>query len=177
MSEDLIISIDKMRYYANISDTTDANFLAPLIIQATDTIGESTLGTALVERLRSDYNNDTLAGIYSTLYVMVEKMIIWQSYSLGLPRMLYRIGNGQITKGTSSGNSDPIDSADLSNLQRGAAATLATYENKVKTFLQSNYSSFPELKDNTPDYVKANLSPSDTSQGTTYTPNIYFSDF
>ena len=177
MNEKLIISIDKLRYYANIADTTDANFLAPLIIQATDTIGEQTLGTALVNKLITDYNNDSLSGIYETIYPMVEKMIVWQSYSLGLPRMLYRIGNGQITKGTSSGNSNPIDTTDLANLQRGASATVATYENKVKTFLQYNYNSIPELKIDTPTFIKANLKESDTSQGTTYTPNILYSDF
>lgn len=177
MAEKLIISVDDFRLYANTSDSFDAEFITPLIIQATDTLGEGLMGTALVKKLITDYNAESLAGIYAEMHPLVTKTIVWQSYMLGLPRMLYRIGNGQITKGTSSANSDPIDSADLANLQRGASSTLATYENKLKAFLKDNFDNIPEFEIEAPEYLKPNLEKSDTSMGTTYTPNITFSDF
>jgi len=177
MAEKLIISVDDFRLYANTSDSFDAEFITPLIIQATDTLGEGLMGTALVKKLITDYNANNLAGIYEEMHPLVTKTIVWQSYMLGLPRMLYRVGNGQITKGTSSGNSDPIDSSDLANLQRGASSTLVTYENKLKAFLKDNFALIPEFEIEAPEYLKPNLEKGNTSQGTTYTPNITYTDF
>jgi len=179
VTEDLIIGVDRFRYFCSINDSNDAEFLAPYILQATDTIAQNILGTALTEKIISDYNAGTLAGVYQELYSSsksrLERMVCWQAYRLGLPTMAIKINNNSVTRHVGDGESS--SNSDLAMLIRNADATLVTYENQVKKYLSENQSSFPELADTTPEFLKSNLTTSDTSQGTTYTPNLYFNDY
>lgn len=170
----LIIGIDKLRFYLGISENFDARLLEPLIIQSTDLAAQNVLGTALMVKLRNDYNNDTLSGLYQELYesdkASVMKMIIWQTYVAALPRMLYKIGAETI----SVGDTDEVTSIgpdELAQMQRQAEASRAFYENQVKDYLTKNYSSFPELVDNTPEYIRPNTRESFTGLGTSYSIN------
>jgi len=177
---DLIISVEDLRYYCAINDSYDSEFLAPFIVQATDTISENVLGTALTEKLITDYNAETLAGVYETLYdssnASVKKMVCWQTFVLALPRMALYIANGGITR-LSGANGESATNQDISMLIRNAEGTLLRYENQVKSYLSQNSSDFTELQDNTPSYLRADLKPNDSSQGLSSTPNRYFSDY
>ena len=180
ITKDLIISVDDMRYYCALSDSFDENILAPFILQATDTIAQNILGTALTEKIITDYNAGTLSGVYQTLYDSADsrlvRMVAWQAYVLSIPRMALYIANGGITR-LSGANGESATNQDISMLQRNAEATLLTYENQVKNYLSQNSSSFTELNDNTPSYLKPNLKANDSSQGLSSTPNRYFSDY
>ena len=172
--EDLIIGVDRFKYFTGVSEKFDAKYIAPLIIQATDLAAQNVLGTALTIKLRTDYNEGTLAGVYQELYnsdkASVEKMVIYQALILGLPRMLYKIGAETISAGDTEEVAS-IGTDELSLLQRQASASKTFYENQVIEYLQNNRNSFPELEDSEPDYLKANLTERDTSQGTTYSIN------
>ena len=174
MNEDLIIGVDRFKYFTGVSKGFDSKFLAPLIIQATDLISQNILGTALMIKLRTDYNELTLTGAYQELYnsdkASVEKMVIYQALILGLPRMLYKIGAETISTGDTEEVSS-IGTDELSLLQRQASASKVFYENQVIDYLRNNRASLPELDNNTPDYLRANLTERDTSQGTTYSIN------
>lgn len=168
------ISIDDFKFYLGIDKEFDSRYLEPLIIQAEDIAGQTILGTDLMVKLRNDYNSNSLSGVYQEIYnsdkASVMKMVIYQAYVIGLPRMLYRIGAATISKGDTDEISS-IEMDELARLQRSAEGSRAFYENQVKNYIQNNWSSFPELSANTPDYVKPNTAESDTSQGTTYTTN------
>lgn len=170
----LLIDIDKFKFFLGISESFDSRYLEPIIIQATDLSAQNILGTELMVKLRSDFNEDTLAGVYQELYdsdkASVMKMVIYQAYVIGLPRMLYKIGAETISKGETD-EVTSIEMDELARLQRSAEGSRAFYENQVKNYLLNNWASFPELRENAPDYVKPDTSPSDTSQGTTYTSN------
>ena len=175
--ENLIIGIDRFKFFTGVSQSFDAKYIEPLIIQATDLAAQNVLGTALMVKLRTDYNEGTLTGVYQELYnsdkASVEKMVIYQALILGLPRMLYKIGAETI----STGDTDEVSSIgtdELSLLQRQASASKAFYENQVIDYLRNNKESFPELENNEPDYFKANLTDRDTSQGTTYSINRFY---
>lgn len=170
----LLIDIDKFKFYLGISESFDSRYLEPIIIQATDLVAQNVLGTALMVKLRTDFNADTLAGYYDEIYnsdkASVMKMVIYQAYVLGLPRMLYKIGAETIGKGETDEVSS-IDTDELARLQRDADASKAFYENQVKDYIVNNWSEFPELSDTTLDYIQPNTAESDTSQGTTYSYN------
>ena len=56
-------------------------------------------------------------------------------------------------------------------MQRQATASKVFYENQVKNYLTQNYGNFPELAENTPEYIRSNRTESYSSQGTTFTTN------
>lgn len=180
ITENLIIDIDQFKYYTGISDAFDPDYLAPIIIQATDLAAQNVLGTALMIELRTKYNADTLAGEYQTLYnsdeASVVKMICWQTAILGLNSMLFKIGAETISVGDTS-EVESIGVEELAIMKRNWSSSKVFYENRVKSYLVNNNSSFPELADNTPDYLKASTKTSDTSQGTTYAKNILYDNF
>tara|TARA_R110001606_G_scaffold346299_1_gene495250 strand:- start:389 stop:934 length:546 start_codon:yes stop_codon:yes gene_type:complete len=170
----LIIGIDDLRFYLAISENFDARLLEPLIIQSTDLVAQGVLGTALTVKLRTDYNNETLAGFYDELYdsdkASVMKMVIWQTYVLALPRMLYKIGAETISVGDTD-EVTSIGSDELAQMQRQAEASRAFYENQVKQYLISNNINFPELSNDTPEYIRPNTRESFTGLGTTFSIN------
>jgi hypothetical protein len=177
---DLIISIDDLKTVCGISDAFDANYLEPMIVQSIDLATQSVLGTALTVKLRTDYNNGGIGGIYATLWnsdeSSVKKMICWQTYQLSLPRMLYKIGAETI----SSGDTDEVTSItqdELGLLIRQADSTRVQYENRVKEFLTNNYSSIPELATSTLGYLRPNTEEVNTSMGLSFGTNNTFTDF
>lgn len=170
----LLIGIDDLRFYLGISENFDARLLEPLVIQSTDLASQNVLGTALMIKLRTDYNSNSLAGDYQDLYnsdkASVMKMVIWQTYVAALPRMLYKIGAETISIGDTD-EVTSIGSDELAQMQRQAEASRAFYENQVKDFLTKNYSKFTELSNNTPEYIRPNTRESFTGLGTTYSIN------
>ena len=177
----LIISVDDFRGFTAISDNFNESVLTAIIIRATDLNCQEIIGTALTEKLIELSNASTLAGDYLELYdsakCSVKKMVIWQAYVYGLPRFAFKIQNNGISKTGGDIESDPIENSELGILQREAKGALTLYENKVKTYLLNNRSKFPELADNTPEYLKDNLQKSTTDYGISSTPNKYYSDY
>ena len=177
ITKDLLIGIDDFQYYTGTNNSFNSNLLTPLIIQATDLATQNVLGTSLMIKLRTDYNAGTLDGKYSELYdsakSSVLKMVIWQTYVMALPRMIYKIGGATISVGNGT-NADSINPEELASLQRTAEASMVFYENQVKTYLHNNYSDFPELVDSTPSYIPVNVKTAYTSQGTTYSVNKFY---
>ena len=180
MTTDLIISVEDFREVCQIKDAFDSDYLTSFIDQSTDLAGQNVLGTALLIKMINDYNSNTLTGLYAELWdsrkCSVKKMVSWQTYQLALPRMLFKIGAATITDNESE-NLTAIDSNDLGLMIRQADATRVNYENRVKEFLTTNYSSIPELQDSTPNYKPANTSKVDTSQGMSFSPNITYTNF
>ena len=180
MAIDLIISVDDMKSVCGLSSSMDGNYLTSYIDQATDLATTNVLGTALTQKLISDNNNSTLTGVYEEMWnsakCSVKKMVAWQAYQLCLPRMLFKIGAETISVGDTD-DVTSIDSSDLAVLTRQADASRVMYENGVKNYLSTNYSSIPELVDSTPNYKPADTTHSDTSQGLSFTPNITYSNF
>lgn len=176
ISVDLIISLDKFRYYTPVQDTFDSELITPFVITATDIAAQQVLGTALMDKLITDFNADTLTGVYSTMYPKVEKMVIWQAYKYGLPAMLYKVANGKITKGGTE-DSSPIESDELALLIRDAESKRVFYENDLKAYLRENASSISEFNSSIAWYVKESLGSTDSSMGLTSTPNKRYDNF
>lgn len=180
INESLIISVDDIRSYCAISDNFDAQILAACIKRAQDLNLRKILGTALTDKLVTDYNAGTLTGVYATLYnsseCSVKLMAVWQSYVYGLPRMAFKIQNSGISKTGGDIDATAITNEELGILQREAKAALAQYENNVKTYLMLNSASIPELSDDTPEYLKPNLTESKTDYGISSTPTRSYDD-
>ena len=170
----LLIGVDEFKFYTATSESFTAEIITPAIIQSTDLAAQNVLGTALMVKLKSDYNGGTLAAKYQELYdsdkASVLKMVIWQTFVMALPRLLYKIGAATISVGDTDEVSS-IDDTQLASMQRTAESSMVFYENQVKQYLTTNYSSFAELVDSTPNYIPADTKAVYTSQGTTYSVN------
>lgn len=175
VSEDLIISIDSFRFYTNVEDTVDANFIEPAIITAQDS-SEQILGTALKEKLVTDFNADTLAGVYLTIHTLLTKWICWVAYKKLLPKIYIKVANGKLTKG-SNVDSSPIESSELGELLRSCDGDIVVYENKLKAYLRDNAGSISEFTSSVDWYYNENLKDSDTTQGLSSTPNTFYTNF
>jgi hypothetical protein len=180
INEPLIISVDDIRSYTAISDNFDSQILAACIKRAQDLNCRNILGTALTNKLVTDYNSDSLTGIYETLYdsseASVRLMVVWQAYVYGLPRMAFKIQNSGISKTGGDIDATVITNEELGILQREAKGALTAYENNVKRFIQLNYSDIPELSDSTPEYIKPNTDKSTSDFGMSYSPTRTFDD-
>ena len=176
----LLISVDDFKNICGIDKAFDANYLEPMIVQATDTVTENILGTALTIKIRTDYNSDSLTGLYATLWdsdqCSLKKLLAWQTLQLCLPRMLYKIGAETISTGDTELVAS-ISSDELGLLNRNADSTRVLYENRVKKFLEQNQASIPELQDTTPEYLKPNLEKSDTSLGMSFGVDNRYQNF
>lgn len=179
--ENLPISIDDLREVCGISDAFDANYLEPIIVQSIDLAAENLIGTALMIKIKTDYNSEAgLSGIYSTIwdseYCSLKKVICWQSYQLGLPRMMFKIGAEGITRGDTI-EVDMADSSDLGMLIRNSDASRVMYENRLKKYLRNNQASIPELANTDIDYLKHNTEEGNTSMGMSFGKNINYTNF
>lgn len=173
---DLIISIDRFRELTGVYDTMDENLIAPHIEIATDVLTEEVLGTALTNKLITDFNADTLTGLYETVYPYVEKMVVFQAFKFGLVSWLIQVSNGKITKGSTL-DSSPIELSELAALERRQDAKIVRYTNQVKKFLADNFNDIPELKVDTVPYLKPDTGEVNTAQGLSSTPNILYNNF
>lgn len=183
MLEPLIISVDKFKAYASISGDFDDNVLSASIISATDLHCQEILGTALTEKLITDFNADSLTGLYQELYsstkASVEKMVVWQTFVNDIPKFAYKVQNNGIGKsgGDLEGSVEPIDKGDLAILQNSSKGKMLRYENQVKNFLIENYNDIPELSDTTPEFLKPHLTKKVNDNGISSTPNRVYNDF
>lgn len=178
---DLLISIDDFKQVCGVSKGFDSNYIYSMIEQATDLATQNLIGTALLVKIRTDYNTDEgLTGVYATLwdsdYCSLKKVICWQTYQLTLPRMFIKIGAEGITYGDTS-DVNMVDSSDIGMLTRQADASRVGYENRLKTYLQNNKASIPELSNTDIDYLKENTEKSDTSMGLSFGKNNFYENF
>lgn len=177
----LIISIDDLKTYTGISDTFDEDVLSAFIDATTDLNTQGILGTALTDKLVTDYNAGTLAGVYLELYdsskASVKKMVIWQTYVHNLGRLAYKVQNSGISKSGGDLEAESVTRTELADLESRERAKMVSYENRVKKYLVENQSSFPELADTTPEYLQENTTPNDGSQGMSTTPNLLYNNF
>lgn len=174
---ELIISIDRFRELTGISDAYNEGYIAPFIERATDIIAEQILGTALTTKLITDFNSDTLAGLYLTMYnsreCSIEKMVAWTAYKSSLYRMSVRISNTGISDGSGSPDGNAVSTQRLADLQNECEAAAMEYTNRVKNFLQLKYNDIPELKDNTPEFLKPDLHKSNSWTINASPNNVY----
>lgn len=182
MQGELIISIDRFRAITSIYDTFDENFLWGIIERSSDIIINEILGTALFNKLITDYNADSLTGIYETMYntrgvCSVEKMVAWQAFQKGAVRMTYRVQNSGIAKSSGTIDEGTVISRDeLADLINDCEGAVIDYTNQVKSFLSRNFKDIPELQNADLDYLKPNLKPSEPRVGFGTTPGRVWDD-
>lgn len=139
------------------------------IIEAQELYMENILGTALYDKLVTDMGTSSITGIYLTLldrYILdcVKNYAIY----LLIPELVYKMRNRSID--TQSGeNSTPVGQDEIDRLQKIFMGKAQKYTKKLNDYMLENYSSIPELAENT------NISQKQPSN-TSYTVTMYLGE-
>lgn len=147
--EILLINEQIIKKYTQLNEAVDTNLIRPCIYLAQDKYLVNYLGTALVNKLKTDVDDETITGVYDTLlneYVM--KSLLWWTMIELYPSLVYKHDNGSIVIRTSEDTSS-ISEAELSKMMSAAMDNAKFYTQRMIDYVCANSADFPEYTDNT----------------------------
>ena len=147
-AEVLLINADYMKRYSHLNGSVEEAYIRPQIMLAQDKYVQSYLGTDLLNRLKDDVMNGTLAGVYDTLLNdYVRKMCLWWTMVEMIPHLYVRLDNGGLAIRTSE-DTTPVSKADLDREMNLSRDNAQFYTERLIDYLCVNSTSFPEYTSN-----------------------------
>jgi len=105
---------------------------------------EPILGTNLYDKLLTDYDGNTLAGLYSTLYAdYVKPLMLHCTFADYVITGAYRVENAGIFKHTPN-NAENIDKSEIDFLAKTQRIKADVYIERLKKFLSDKGNEIPE---------------------------------
>lgn len=148
MAEVLFINDTYIKKYTSVNGSVDPNLLYPSILLAQDKYLEVYLGTNLMDKLKSDVENNTLAGNYLVLMdEYVRKCLLWFTMVEVIPYLTYKIDNGTLVQRTSE-DTQSIDGGAMKDLISRNQINADYYRKRLVDYLCANSSLFPEYNTN-----------------------------
>lgn len=140
--------------FTAIGGNVDIDKFLPCVLDAQITDLEPLLGEALFNKIRADYEAETLAGLYLTLYEeYIKPFLIHASAKNYFLIGAYQINNGGITKHTSE-NSEAITKSEIDYLYTNQRSKCEVYAGRMKKWLVRNrideYYAFNEIVNKRP---------------------------
>lgn len=95
-AEKLFVSEEMFNQWSSINGSVEWPLVRPHMITAQDIYLQRYLGTALYEKLKTDFNN--WSGHYLTLVdTYVRKVVMWWTMKEAMPNLRVKINNGNLT--------------------------------------------------------------------------------
>ena len=157
--EILLINEDVLKKYTPLTDAVDPNLIRPCIYVAQDMYLQNFLGTNLINKIKDDVANDTLADQYEILlneYIL--KLLIWWTMVELYPSLLYKHDNGNLVSRQSE-DTTPVTKGEMESLKEKARENARFYTNRMVNYLRFNSSLFPEYTNNTNDNIFPDRNP------------------
>ena len=108
---------------------------------------EPVLGTALYDKILSDFDGGTLAGVYLTMFNDYIKQVMWHSVFADYTKIgAYWVNNGGIYKHLSE-NSESVNKEEVDYLVKTQQSKADTYIDRLDRYLCDQSSNIPEYKD------------------------------
>lgn len=171
MAEVLFINDVYIKKYTSVNGSVDPNLLYPSILLAQDKYLEVYLGTNLMDKLKTDVENNTLAGNYLTLMdEYVRKCLLWFTMVEVIPYLTYKIDNGTLVQRTSE-DTQSIDGGTMKDLISRNQINADYYRKRLVDYLCANSSLFPEYSSNTWPDISPNSTQGPTASYTFSTGN------
>jgi len=149
MAEVLLISENYIKKYTTINGSVDPNLLYPSVYLAQDKWLQAWLGTALLNELKSQVENDTIGGNYQILLEdYVQKCLLWWVMVEVTPMLCYRMDNGTLVQRQSE-DTVPISDAVMKDMIDRARQNAEHYSTLLVDYLCANASLFPEYQEST----------------------------
>jgi hypothetical protein len=148
-SEILFINKEYLTKYTQLNEAVDTNLIRPAIYLAQDKYIQLWLGTDLMNKIKSDIQNNTLAGNYATLLnnYIVKPTAWWKMVEL-YPSLVYKLDNGNVVSRQSE-DTTPVTKGELDSLVDKARDNATFYTQRLVDYLCDNNSLFPEYTSNT----------------------------
>jgi len=148
-SEILFINKEYLTKYTQLNEAVDTNLIRPAIYLAQDKYIQLWLGTDLMNKIKSDIQNNTLSGVYETLLnnYIVKPTAWWTMVEL-YPSLVYKLDNGNVVSRQSE-DTTPVTKGELDSLVDKARDNATFYTQRLVDYLCDNNSSFPEYTSNT----------------------------
>lgn len=143
--EQLLISEKVVKTLLPISNNLAGDYIRPAIIIAQDKYLEATIGTALLNKLKSDVSNKSIAEPYSTLlddYVV--KMLAQYTCAGVIQNVSAKIANAGVVR-TEEEKLYTISANEIEVLRNRYMRDGDMYRLRLQRYLCAHYSDFPEL--------------------------------
>jgi len=143
-NEALIISEELFKALAPVTGDLDWSYIWPHILATQDKWIQPTLGQKLYEKIMTDIDGSTLAGVYKDLLEdYIARVCVWFTCYAGLPFWGVKVVNsGIIQRITDDGSPTSFNDIDkLAELCRGQAEF---YKQRLIAYLCANSVDFPE---------------------------------
>ena len=148
-SEILFINKEYLTKYTQLNEAVDTNLIRPAIYLSQDKYIQLWLGTDLMNKIKSDIQNNTIAGNYATLLnnYIVKPTAWWTMVEL-YPSLVYKLDNGNVVSRQSE-DTTPVTKGELDSLVDKARDNATFYTQRLVDYLCDNNSLFPEYTSNT----------------------------
>ena len=147
MAITLLISDSDVKSFTSMDGNIDPDLIMPLINAAQDTEIERLIGSALLTKLKTEVENDTLAGDYLILVEnYLKPTLAWFTFSYFIPFNAYTYSNKGIFKHSSESSITP-EKNEIDYLREKAATQATHYANRMTKWLCAFSSSFPEYQE------------------------------
>jgi hypothetical protein len=148
MAEALLISRNDIVKFTALNGNIDTDSFIQWIKVAQDIHIQNYLGTNLLEKIKTDIINNTLAGNYLTLTnLYLKPMLIHWAMVEYLPFAAYTIANKGVFKHTSE-NATSVEKNEVDFLVEKERMIAQNYTERFITYINFNNSLFPEYSTN-----------------------------
>jgi hypothetical protein len=148
MQEIHLISADYVYQNTNVNNSVEAAKIQPFVTLAQDKWVEPIIGTDLMNKIKDDSADASIAGNYLTLRdEYVRKTILWYTMQEMMRSLNFKIDNGSINQHNSE-HTSAVGSSEMNALIEDAKSNAQFYENKLRSYLTNNASLFPEYSTN-----------------------------
>lgn len=149
MAEYIFIDENYLKDYTQLTDAVDPELMYPAALVAQDKWVTPRTGDALMRKLKTDAEADSLTGLYATLVnTYLRKALVWWTMVELLPRLYVRWDNAapQIRI---NDETNQIEQGDLRREVEYARETAQHYTDRMVDWLCVNGSQMPEYNNNT----------------------------
>ena len=148
-AEVLFVNPDYLKRVTQLNGGVEEAVMVPAIILAQDKYLQQYLGTDLLNKLKADIRDVSLAGVYETLVDdYVRKATAWWSMVEMLPNLYVKLDNGGLVIRTAE-NTAAIGPDDLHREIENARQNAQFYTTRLVEYLCANLTSYPEYSSNT----------------------------
>lgn len=149
MAQVLFITPEYLKKNTPLNGSVDDNLILPSVVLAQDKYVSPYLGDDLMNRLKSDVENNTLSGIYATLLVdYVRPCVVWWTMYEMISDLAYKYDNGSIVQRISE-DTQPVESNVIEQQRQRFKANADYYCGRLRDYLCQNSSQYPEYSSNT----------------------------
>jgi hypothetical protein len=143
-----LINSEEIRLNTPMGGNVDSDKFINFIDDVQVMVLENVLGTKLYEKILTDFDNDTLTGLYALMTTKYIKPVLWHSVFAEYVKIgSIIVGNGGMYKHVAE-NAEVATMEDISYIAKNAQSKADTYIQRLSNFLLDKDSEIPEYTSN-----------------------------